>query len=234
MPIIANLFRKLLPPDSPESTASPAPPATTSQVPTSPSIAQSKPSAPVQSTSAVAAALPPREPYDTSIFSARSLKQLSLFFAGAAFFALSTTITRRSVNRKRLAAQLKFYSPSSTGTMTLGEAGANAEAAAAQATKEEASHGSFMAVEALNLATLNVVSFFLMMTGGVSWALDLSSLDDLRAMARRYTRGTGLNGPATDEEAEREVQEWVAKVLTKSDGTLIGGSKKKGDENENK
>lgn len=195
---------------------------------------QSPPVAPRQTTTAAVVALqqaPP--PHDSSIFSSRSLKQLGLFFAGATFLALSTTLTRRSVARKQLAAQLKFYSPSSTGQTSL-SGGASAEAAAASATKEEAPHGSFMAVEALNLATLNVISFFVMLTGGVSWSLDLSSMDDLRALARRYTRGQGMDGSTggglTDEEAEREVEEWVAKILKKSDGSLMGGSKKEGEE----
>ena len=105
--------------------------------------------------------------------------------------------------------------------------GASAESAAALATKEDAPHGSFLAIEALNLATLNVLSFFMMMTGGFSWALDLSSVDDLRALAQRYTRASGTgDGAKIDEEAEREVEEWVSKMLKKSDGTLIGGIKK--------
>ncbi|OAA62433.1 hypothetical protein SPI_03973 [Niveomyces insectorum RCEF 264] len=123
-------------------------------------------------------------------------------------------------------------SPASTAT-------AAAEAAAATAAKEEAPHGSLMAVEALNLATLNVVSFFVMLTGGVSWALDLSSLDDVRRRAQFYMRGTPLDGSGgpskpgmSDEEAEREVEEWMARVLARKDVRLLGsgGGKTKASE----
>ncbi|KAL1892882.1 hypothetical protein Sste5346_006775 [Sporothrix stenoceras] len=247
MPIIASLFRKLLPPDSQPAdgatTTTAAPSAATAAV-SSPPATHFPPAEQKQSISAAVATLQRSQaqqqqqqqqqlqqgPRDSSIFSSRSLKQLGLFLAGASFLALSTTLTRRAVVRRQLAAQLKFYSPSSTGQTSL-SGGASAEAAAASATKEEAPHGSFIALEALNLATLNVVSFFIMLTGGVAWSLDISNMDDLRALAQRYTRGQTLDGsPAgggmTDEEAEREVEEWVAKVLKKSDGTLIGGSKK--------
>ncbi|KIH94648.1 hypothetical protein SPBR_06176 [Sporothrix brasiliensis 5110] len=235
MTIIASLIGKLLPPDlkSPDAAAT-TPPA--AKATASPAPASSLPEAPRQTPTTAVSALQSQQqpqslpPHDHSMFSSRSLKQLGLFFAGATFFALSTTLTRRTVARKQLAAQLKFYSPSGSGQTSLGN-GAAAEAAAASATKEEAPHGSFMALEALNLATLNVMSFFLMLTGGMSWALDLSSMDDVRALARRYTRGQNLDGTMsgggmTDEEAEREVEEWVAKILKKSDGTLIGSSKK--------
>ncbi len=133
-----------------------------------------------------------------SIFSQRSLKQLGLFFGGASFLALSTLITRRAVGRKLVAAFPKFYQPSHRPT----------------AAKSENTEGPFMAVEALNLATLNVLSFFVMLTGGAAWAFDISSLDDLRGMARRHI---GPRGPQTDEAAEREVEEWVAKVLSRKE-----------------
>ncbi|OTB17147.1 hypothetical protein K445DRAFT_42784, partial [Daldinia sp. EC12] len=122
----------------------------------------------------------------------RSLRQLGLFFAGAGFLTLSTIITRRAITRKRLATIPKFYHQSNQ-----------------QVSKME-SDSSLIALEALNLATLNVMGFGIMMTGGIAWAFDISSVDDLRTMARRHY---GATGARTDEEAEREIEEWVAKVL---------------------
>ncbi|KAJ8125645.1 hypothetical protein O1611_g7991 [Lasiodiplodia mahajangana] len=76
------------------------------------------------------------------------------------------------------------------------------------------SDSSLIALEALNLATLNVVGFAIMMIGGVSWAFDISNIDDLRRMARKHI---GPSGGRTDEEAEQEIEEWVAKVLLRKE-----------------
>ncbi|KAF6837006.1 hypothetical protein CPLU01_03370 [Colletotrichum plurivorum] len=131
----------------------------------------------------------------SSIFSSRAAKQLGLFFAGAGFFCFSAMVTRRAVARKQLAAFPKFYQPSHY------EAG-----------KQGNPEGSMIALEALNLATLNVCSFAMMMTGGAAWAFDITSVQDLRDMARRSIHGAAGQ---TDEAAEREFEEWAAKVLTK-------------------
>jgi len=136
---------------------------------------------------------------DHSIFSRRSMRQLGLFFAGAGFFTLTTLVTRRSISRKQIAAQLKFYQPSHRSPT---------------AAPEKNPEGSFIAVEALNLATMNVLSFFMMLTGGTMFALDISGIEDLRRMARKHI---GPAGGRTDEEAEEEVQEWVASVLQRKD-----------------
>ncbi|RYP69981.1 hypothetical protein DL771_005772 [Monosporascus sp. 5C6A] len=127
-----------------------------------------------------------------SIFSQRSMKQLGLFVAGAGFLSLSVLATRRAIARKRLATIPKFYHPSNRPVNTTN------------------SDSSLIALEALNLATLNVMGFGIMCTGGIAWAFDISSLDDLRSMARGHI---GPSGSHIDEEAEREVAEWIAKVL---------------------
>ncbi|KAI8959713.1 hypothetical protein F5Y11DRAFT_291462 [Daldinia sp. FL1419] len=161
--------------------------------PTSPTKAQqssqlAQPSQPSQTSPNTIPSARPRPP----ILSQRSLKQLGLFFAGAGFLTLSTLITRRAVARKHLATIPKFYQPST------------------QQVSKIQSDSSLIALEALNLATLNVMGFGIMMTGGISWAFDISSVDDLRRMARGHV---GPTGGQTDEEAEREIEEWVAKVL---------------------
>ncbi|KAI1463698.1 uncharacterized protein F4812DRAFT_238303 [Daldinia caldariorum] len=155
-----------------------------SQLPQPPQTSPQLPEA-LQSTTASPRPRPP-------ILSQRSLKQLGLFFAGAGFLALSTAITRRAVVRKRLATIPKFYYPSN------------------QQVNKMDSDSSLIALEALNLATLNVMGFGIMMTGGLSWAFDISSVDDLRAKSRAHL---GPSGGQTDEEAEREIEEWAAKVL---------------------
>lgn len=86
------------------------------------------------------------------------------------------------------------------------------------------SDSSLIALEALNLATLNVLGFAIMMTGGVSWAFDISSIDDLRGMARKHI---GPSGGRTDEEAEQEIEEWIAKVMLrreKQDAAAAAGA----------
>ncbi|KAI5867429.1 hypothetical protein GGS23DRAFT_548385 [Durotheca rogersii] len=131
-----------------------------------------------------------------SLLSQRSLKQLGLLFAGAGFLALSTLITRRAVARKRKITTPPFYQQSNRPVSTM------------------ASDGSVIAIEAMSLATLNVMSFAIMLTGGFSWAFDVSNLDDLRRLARRHV---GPPGGQTDEESEREVEEWVARVLLRKE-----------------
>lgn len=69
-----------------------------------------------------------------------------------------------------------------------------------------------IALEALNLATINVISFGIMATGGLAWAFDISSVDELKERARASIRG---QAGALDADAEREFEEWAAKVLTK-------------------
>ncbi|KAI1289120.1 hypothetical protein F5Y03DRAFT_63535 [Xylaria venustula] len=149
-----------------------------------------------QTPQAAATAAPPLPQTRPSILSQRSLKQLGLFFAGAGFLSLATLITRRSVSKKLVATVPKFYTQSNCPVNKID------------------SDSSLIALEALNLATLNVVGFAIMMTGGVSWAFDISSVDDLRSMARKHI---GPSGGRTDEEAEREVEEWVAKVLLRKE-----------------
>ncbi|KAI1423429.1 hypothetical protein F5Y12DRAFT_536447 [Xylaria sp. FL1777] len=152
---------------------------------------------PISQTPATAAAATSSLPETrSSILSQRSLKQLGLFFAGAGFLSLATLITRRSIVRKHMATLPRFYTQSNRPV-----------------TKTD-SDGSLIALEALNLATLNVLGFAIMMTGGTSWAFDISSIDDLRRMARKHIGGSGGR---TDEEAEREVEEWVAKVLLRKE-----------------
>lgn len=73
-------------------------------------------------------------------------------------------------------------------------------------------NGALEAFEALNIATVNVFSFAIMMTGGVLWALDVSTLEDLR---RRVRAGMGVSGDGKN--ADEEMEEWVASVLARKE-----------------
>lgn len=132
----------------------------------------------------------------------RSAKQLGLFFAGAGFLTASALISRRAVARKMVDAYPKFYQPSHHGPRPPPRG---------QAEKGE---DQLVAVEALGLATLNVFSFGVMLTGGLMYAFDISNLEDLRRKAR--SKLYGADG-AVDKEAEQEIEEWIAQVLSRRD-----------------
>ncbi|KAL2043033.1 hypothetical protein N7G274_004092 [Stereocaulon virgatum] len=131
-----------------------------------------------------------------SLTSPRSRKQLTLFLAGASFLTLSGLITRRQVARRHLSTIPRFYQPSNRPPPV-------------------PVSGAFEAFEALNLATINVVSFMMMLTGGVLWAFDISSMDDLR---REVRGGLGVDGSGRfGADVEEEFEEWVASVLQRKE-----------------
>ncbi|KAK4165764.1 hypothetical protein QBC43DRAFT_315129 [Cladorrhinum sp. PSN259] len=134
-----------------------------------------------------------RPPYPP-VTSPRSLKQLTLFFGGATFLVLSIALTRRRINMHQKLSKLKLFDMNH-----------------APSKEQRPAKDPFVAVEALNLATLNVMSAAIMVTGGISWALDCSTVDDFRRITRQ--RLVGKQDGVLDIEAEREVAEWVAKTL---------------------
>ena len=159
---------------------------------TTPRIATESPAAAANSQALGIEASPSSQ---STFFSPRSIKQLGLFFAGAGFLTASILISRRAAIRHHRTSQLKYYHPNYKSAKT------------GDATERR---DPMVAVEALNLATLNVMSFALMAGAGTAWALDISSIEDLRERARRSLYGPG--GRA-DEDAEKEVAEWMAKTL---------------------
>jgi hypothetical protein len=87
------------------------------------------------------------------------------------------------------------------------------------APKVDSAEGTLFALEALSLATLNTFSFGIMATGGLAWAFDISSLDDLKARARKHRRGEGQGKKVEgDADAEDTIEAWMASVLGKSEG----------------
>ncbi|KAJ4386738.1 hypothetical protein N0V93_009636 [Gnomoniopsis smithogilvyi] len=133
----------------------------------------------------------------------RSAKQLGLFFAGATFLTASVLVSRRAVNRKMVASYPKLFQPSHHGPRPPPRG------------PKEKGDDQLVAVEALGLATLNVISFGVMATGGLMFAFDISNVEELRMKAR-----SSLYGPngVVDEAAEQQVEDWIVDVLARRDG----------------
>jgi hypothetical protein len=103
---------------------------------------------------------------------------------------VTSLITRRALVRRYKATVPKFYQPSNRANYDV--------------------NGAMEAFEALNIATINVLSVGMMLGGGLLYAFDISSLDDMRQYVRK---SIGVDGPRTDEDAEKEIEEWIAKTL---------------------
>jgi hypothetical protein len=199
MPLLASLLRSLTGVEPASKTAAQSPVPTTSQAlpPHHPGTAPHPP--------ATAPEPVPEKPRPyTHVLSRRSFRQLGLYFGGCSFLAFSILVSRRAAVRHQLRARLRYFTPNTQHSAFAFRKG-EIPAAAAETGKEP-----LMALEALNLATINVVSFGILMAGGVSWALDVSSMEDMRWWARR---GLGGVHGKLDEEAEKELAEWVAKTL---------------------
>ncbi|KAH0538815.1 hypothetical protein FGG08_004591 [Glutinoglossum americanum] len=122
----------------------------------------------------------------------RPRRQLGLFLAGAGFFALSALITRRSLVRRYKASIPAFYQPNN---------------------RPNSANGATDALEALNIATINVTSLAMMLTGSMLYVFDIASLADLR---RKIRGGLGVDGTGrTENEAQEEFEEWLASVLAR-------------------
>ena len=127
--------------------------------------------------------------------SARTRRQLGLFLGGAAFFLLSTVVTRRAIVRRQRAAIPAFYIPSNEAPRV---------------------NGVLEALEAFNLATINVISAGMFLAGGTMWAFDIGSAEDLRQRAQaKLTAPTNAEKPS-DEDLEK-LEEWLNSVLTRKD-----------------
>ncbi|KAI9852297.1 MAG: hypothetical protein M1838_001185 [Thelocarpon superellum] len=138
-------------------------------------------------------------PHDNGLLarftSARARRQLGLVAGGATFLFCSTIITRRSLARRYKASIPAFYQPSNRPA---GEV-----------------NGAMEALEALNIATINVVSLAMMVTGVALWAFDVASVADMR---HRLHRTMGVEGDVrTDRDADEEMEEWLATVLSRKE-----------------
>ncbi|OBT55616.1 hypothetical protein VE04_04829 [Pseudogymnoascus sp. 24MN13] len=122
----------------------------------------------------------------------RNRRQLGLFFGGAAFFGIASLITRRSLVRRYKAIVPSFYQPSNQAAPPL--------------------NLQVEAMDALTIATANVFSLAMMCTGGMLWAFDIASIDELRAKMRGRL-GTERVAGGGDSKAERELEEWLAGIF---------------------
>ncbi|KAF2691832.1 hypothetical protein K458DRAFT_411533 [Lentithecium fluviatile CBS 122367] len=112
---------------------------------------------------------PPRPPPETAyestpVTSPRSLRQLSILALGATCFLASTAITRRAVYRRHLRVKPKFWEPNTNP------------------------HEHFSpfhdAIQALNLASMNIFSLAITGVGGTMWAFDISGLKEAQVALR--------------------------------------------------
>ncbi|KAM0252425.1 hypothetical protein ACHAP5_001072 [Fusarium lateritium] len=124
----------------------------------------------------------------------RSLKQFGLLLSGAGFLAASVAVSRRSVLRMRRSSMPKFYS-------------SNRHLA-----KFDAEDRSFLAAQALGLATLNVMSFGVLLVGGISWAYDLSSIEELKQRTQAVTRRPGSMNPEEEKAMEEMMEDLMGKL----------------------
>ncbi|KAI9374058.1 hypothetical protein BJX61DRAFT_344387 [Aspergillus egyptiacus] len=120
-----------------------------------------------------------------------------LLFGGALFFTLSLLATRRALNRRYKASIPPYYTSSVYHKPNVS--------------------GGAEAFEALHLATINVLSFAMMASGGVLYAMDINSLDDMRAYVKKgmLSGAAGQELSKEDKELERDVEEWIGKYLGK-------------------
>jgi len=191
-------------------------------------------------TDAAKALIPkPVSSYSPIQSAARTRRQAGLFFGGVAFVVFSSIITRRSLKKrytplpsafpqsthgplsKTSLPNSKGLANSTTSAAAPGYASAATEAgvegAASSPSIAEAAqaHGPLMAVEALTLATMNVFSWAIMVTGGALWAFDIASMDEMR---QRIRGGLGVDGSGrSEQEAEEDMEEWLATVLARKE-----------------
>ncbi|KAH8426631.1 uncharacterized protein LDX57_004364 [Aspergillus melleus] len=152
---------------------------------------------PSSSTSSASSDHPPK-PSDEPLPELRFIKpntKYKLLLGGLAFFTFSLITTRRALNKRFLAQIPPFYTSSVLHRPNV--------------------NGGMEAFEALNLATLNVISFGMVGSGAAMVALDINRIEDMQRFVRRGFNVDGGEVTKTDQELEEEVAEWVGSVLGK-------------------
>ncbi|KAJ0424247.1 hypothetical protein BJY00DRAFT_17516 [Aspergillus carlsbadensis] len=131
-----------------------------------------------------------------------------LALGGAIFFAFSVFTTRRAFLRRVKATTPPYWTSTPFHKPKV--------------------NGGMDAFEALNLATLNVLSFAMMATGSVLWVMDINGLEDMRRYVRTRAAsgifgGEGNELSEADKEMEKEVEKYVGRYLGKriEDGKLV-------------
>ncbi|KAL9609237.1 MAG: hypothetical protein Q9167_005972 [Letrouitia subvulpina] len=142
----------------------------------------------------MASSLESKDRLKNPLFNPRSRRQLSLTFAGATFVALSFFITRRAITRKNISAIPLFYQPSN-------------------APPRVHINGHLEAFEALTLASLNLTSVAVFLTGGLMWAFDVEGVQDLKQRMMRIRMQRKASTQTTYTEGDREAEEWFSRYL---------------------
>ncbi|PNY26256.1 Uncharacterized protein TCAP_03813 [Tolypocladium capitatum] len=146
----------------------------------------SPPTSPSRTTTASSSATASYSPFT------RQLHQLGLLLAGASFMAASVAVSRRSVIRRRIEAIPAFHTSNR------------------MASRFDGTDRVGLATAALGLATLNVMSFGVLLTGGIAWAFDLCSVAELRERTQAAMRRPPAN---LDPAAEKEMEDMMRSLL---------------------
>ncbi|KFH43555.1 hypothetical protein ACRE_056730 [Hapsidospora chrysogenum ATCC 11550] len=146
--------------------------------------------------SGIVAPSPPHSPPQSPL--SRHLRQVGFCLAGAGFLAASIAVSRRSVLRLRASTYPPFYTSNRN-----------------PASKLDSQDRALIAVRAFGLATLNVMSFGVMLVGGISWAFDLSSVAELRERTKAsLERSSGLS-TEDEEKVEKELEKLLGPLYSK-------------------
>jgi hypothetical protein len=136
--------------------------------------------------------------HDYSILSPRSRRQFGLWATGGAFMLLSAMVTRRAVARRYKSIRPPFFHPSNEAPVVT-------------------FNGPLEALEALSLASLNVFSFSVMMTGGMFWAFDIASVKEWRDRTRAKLGYEDTVAAEQSTDGGKTPDEWIVAVLDKED-----------------
>ncbi|KAL2850703.1 hypothetical protein BJY01DRAFT_233094 [Aspergillus pseudoustus] len=153
-----------------------------------------------------AATTKPQDDELPKLWTPRTNTKLAL--GGALFFAFSVFTTRRAFLRRVKATTPPYWTSSPY--------------------HKPKANGGMDAFEALNLATINVLSFAMMASGSILWALDINGVEDMRRYVRTRAASGILGGEGNelsdaDKEMEKEMEEFVGRYLGKrvEDGKLV-------------
>ena len=133
-----------------------------------------------------------------------------VFASSVVFFGFSILITRRAIFRRQNA--------------HLAEALAAEKIARGEPVVAPPKVNSTLeAIEALNVATINVLSIAMMATSGALWYLDINNMDQARFKMRR---AMGVDVYAkTEDEANEEIEEWIASTLARKEQKELAKSR---------
>ena len=125
----------------------------------------------------------------------RHANQFKFFLIGTGLLAASITVSRRSAVREIAAAFPKFYTPNRSLEPL------------DKSNNLWRTEGHKLAARALGLATVNTMAFGLMLTGGIGWAFDLSSMEEVGQRTREVIRRSRVDAVLTPEQRKKEEEE---------------------------